>query len=151
MSPSNVSRYLWCQKFCVLCFDFCTPSLFSPSPLCGAILRAKQTQNLWHHKYLDPCTLSVTLPLYWCICRYAWYLPIQSISADISLYRPCNSTSVTLTIGRYSVTICRYTLFIGRYSSYRPNICFCWYISLSVLPINSIGKNVYRLNTTRRP
>ena len=26
-------NYFWFQRFCVLCFDICTPSLFSPSPL----------------------------------------------------------------------------------------------------------------------
>ena len=31
-----------------VCFvlKFCTPSLFSPSPLCGAIFRKKQALNL---------------------------------------------------------------------------------------------------------
>ena len=49
---------LWCQRFSVLCFEICTPSLFSPSPFCGANFKTKQALNLWHHEYLDPCTSS---------------------------------------------------------------------------------------------
>ena len=40
---------------------------------------------------------------------------IQFIPANKSLYQPCNSVSDTVTMGRYIVTICRYTLFIGEY------------------------------------
>ena len=36
--------------------EICTPSLFSPTPLRGGNFKSKQAQNLWHHKYLDPCT-----------------------------------------------------------------------------------------------
>ena len=53
------SRYLWCQRFCVLRHGICTPSLFSPTPHCGAISKPKQAMNLWHHKYLDPCLYKV--------------------------------------------------------------------------------------------
>ena len=31
------SRYFLVQRFCVLCFEICTPSLFSPSLLWSAI------------------------------------------------------------------------------------------------------------------
>ena len=38
--------YFLGQRFCVLCFEICIPSLFSPSPLCGANFKIKQTLNL---------------------------------------------------------------------------------------------------------
>ena len=54
------ARNLWCQRFRALFLEICTPSLFSPSPLCGGILRTKQSPNrIWHHKYLSPCVCSM--------------------------------------------------------------------------------------------
>ena len=43
------------QRFCVLWFEICTPSLSSPSTLRNANFNTKQAQNLWHHKYILPC------------------------------------------------------------------------------------------------
>ena len=43
------------QRYSVLCFGICVPSLFSPSPLCSANFKTKQAQNLRYHKYLDGC------------------------------------------------------------------------------------------------
>ena len=34
------------QIFCVLCFEICIPSLFSPSPLCSANFKTKHALNL---------------------------------------------------------------------------------------------------------
>ena len=36
------SRYSLGQRFCVLCFEICYPSLFASSPLCGASFITKQ-------------------------------------------------------------------------------------------------------------
>ena len=67
-------RNLWGQRFCVLFLEICTPSLFSPSPLCGAIFRTKQALNLWHHKYLAPCILCFVFSgTCWCArARRCW-------------------------------------------------------------------------------
>ena len=41
LSVVQGARNLWGQRFCVLFLEICAPSLFSPSPLCGATLRTK--------------------------------------------------------------------------------------------------------------
>ena len=55
------SRYFLGQMFCVLCLEICTPSLFSPSSLCGASFKTKQALNLWPNRYLDPCKKRIVL------------------------------------------------------------------------------------------
>ena len=39
LSSSYSPKYFLGQRFCVLCIEICTPSLFTPSPLCGASFR----------------------------------------------------------------------------------------------------------------
>ena len=51
------SSYFLGQRFCVHSSRICTPSLFSPSPLCGGSFNTRQALNLWPNKYLDPCIL----------------------------------------------------------------------------------------------
>ena len=42
--------YFLGRRFCVLCFEICISSLFSPSPLCSAKFKTKHTLNLWPNK-----------------------------------------------------------------------------------------------------
>ena len=46
-------RYLLGERFCVVCFEICAPSLFSFS-LLSANFKTKHALNLWSNKYLDP-------------------------------------------------------------------------------------------------
>ena len=46
------STYLWCQRFCVFCFEVC---LFSPFPLWSANFKTKRALNLWLKDYVHPC------------------------------------------------------------------------------------------------
>ena len=40
------SRYFFGQRFCVLCFEICTPFLLPLSPFCGASFKTKLALNL---------------------------------------------------------------------------------------------------------
>ena len=55
--PDSQKLYQPCDatESFLICNRLPHPSLFSPSPLCGANFRTKQPLNLWHHKYLAPC------------------------------------------------------------------------------------------------
>ena len=44
------SRYFLGQRFCVLYFEICIPSLFSPSPLWSANFKTKHAQNFSPNK-----------------------------------------------------------------------------------------------------
>ena len=41
LGSGSSRRYFLNQRFSVLCFDICTPSVFSSSPLCGASFKTK--------------------------------------------------------------------------------------------------------------
>ena len=50
----RIFRY---KRFCVLCIEICTPSLFSPSPLCSANLKIQQEQNLSYQNILHTANM----------------------------------------------------------------------------------------------
>ena len=52
--PQIINLYT-ITMFCVFCFEICTPSPFSPSPLWSANLKTKQAQNLSHQNIFYRC------------------------------------------------------------------------------------------------